>query len=215
MDIVLATSNPHKVEELSAIFASAGLSGVRLLTLARASPAPIAEPAETGTTFEANATIKARAYARALSRWCLADDSGLEIDALEGRPGVISSHYSSDGAELGLSRPQRDEQNNARVLRELQGVPAERRTARFRCVMVLADASGQVRAVASGAMEGRIGEPGPDRVPRGANGFGYDPLFLTEPDFARTGAELSPAEKHAISHRGRAGRAMAEKIRTL
>lgn len=215
MEIVLATSNPHKVEELSAIFQAAGLAGVTLLTLAQASPSTLPEPAETGTTFEANATIKAREYARALARWCLADDSGLEIDALGGRPGVISSHYASDGAELGLSRPQRDEQNNARVLRELQGVPMHQRSARFRCVMVLADATGAVRATASGAMEGRIGEPGAHGVPRGENGFGYDPLFLAEPDWTRTAAELSPAEKHAISHRGRAGRAMAEMIRTM
>ncbi|MDX2016176.1 MAG: non-canonical purine NTP pyrophosphatase, partial [Planctomycetota bacterium] len=88
MEIVLATSNPHKVEELSAIFQAVGLAGVTLLTLAQASPSTLPEPAETGTTFEANATIKAREYARALSRWCLADDSGLEIDALGGRPGV-------------------------------------------------------------------------------------------------------------------------------
>ncbi len=140
---------------------------------------------------------------------------GLEIDALgrAARRDLEPLRFRRRGA--GPLAPPAHEQNNARVLRELQGVPMHHRSARFRCVMVLADATGAVRATASGAMEGRIGEPGAHGVPRGENGFGYDPLFLAEPDWTRTAAELSPAEKHAISHRGRAGRAMAEMIRKM
>lgn len=222
-DLVLATSNPHKVDEIRAIFQRSGLldpagpAGLRLLSLADLrTPAPLEEPAETGRTFEDNATIKALSYARQTGHLCLADDSGLEIDALAGRPGVISSHYSTDGHETGLSRAQRDEANNARVLRELETTPPERRTARFVCVMVLAGslAGSEVRvlAITSGAFEGRIGlpAPAPNPIPRGHNGFGYDPLFLVAPDFTRTSAELDPAEKNHASHRGAAARAMAE-----
>ncbi|MFI4882172.1 MAG: non-canonical purine NTP pyrophosphatase, partial [Phycisphaerales bacterium JB064] len=158
-------------------------------------------------TFEANATIKAVSYARQTGTMCLADDSGLVVDALGGAPGVISSHYSTNGAEDGRSRAERDAANNARLLRELDGVPAERRTARFVCVMVLADANGDVLATGQGAFEGRIGEQ-----PRGSNGFGYDPLFLVAPDFDRTSAELSPDEKNLISHRARAAKDLAEAI---
>lgn len=138
-DLVLATSNPHKVEELRAILGAAGLTGFRILGLNDIQFfRPLREPEETGATFEENATIKARAYASQTHKLCLADDSGLEIDALEGRPGVISSHYATDGRETGLARAERDAANNARVLRELEGVPPEARAARFVCVMVLA-----------------------------------------------------------------------------
>ncbi len=212
-DIVIATSNPHKVEELGAIFAAEGLTGIRLLTLRDvAPPGGLAEPAETGTSFEENAIIKALAYSKATGRLCIADDSGIEIDALSGRPGVISSHYSSDGRETGATREQRDTANNARVLRELEGVPDDRRGARFRCVMVLAHPEHGVLALTTGAFEGRIGVP-PD-VPRGAHGFGYDPLFLVPPSYTVSSSELSPDEKNARSHRGHAARAMAAHLRT-
>ncbi|MCC6283868.1 MAG: non-canonical purine NTP pyrophosphatase [Phycisphaerales bacterium] len=218
--VVIATSNPHKVDELRRLFA-----GVRatLLSLSeageerRVSPH---EPEESGGTFEANATIKAISYAAQLGLPCLADDSGLEVDALGGRPGVISSHYCTDGREAGLTRVQRDALNNARVLRELQGVPVDARSARFVCVMVLA-APGpgggegpRVIGSARGTCEGRIGLPDDPRahVPRGDGGFGYDPLFLVGPDFLRTGAELTPDEKNACSHRGAAARAMARTL---
>ncbi|MBY0113536.1 MAG: transposase [Phycisphaerales bacterium] len=134
--LLLATANPHKVEEMQAIFAAL-LPDLRLLSLADLPGGPPPEPAETGTTFEANATIKARAYAAASGMPCLADDSGLEIDALNGRPGVISSHYCTDGQETGMTRAQRDQANNQRVLRELEGVAPEKRTARFVCTMAL------------------------------------------------------------------------------
>ncbi|MFZ4576225.1 MAG: non-canonical purine NTP pyrophosphatase, partial [Phycisphaerales bacterium] len=168
---------------------------------------------ETGTTFEANATIKALAYCAALGKPCMADDSGLEIDALDGRPGVISSHYATDGRETGATREQRDLANNARVLRELQGVPSEYRSARFRCVIVLAVPGRGVVATASGSFEGRIGLP-PD-VPRGGHGFGYDPLFLVPPNYTASSSELTPAEKNARSHRGAAAREMANSLRSL
>jgi non-canonical purine NTP pyrophosphatase (RdgB/HAM1 family) len=143
LEIVLATGNPHKVEELAAIFRDLGLENVRLLSLAEASGATLHEPEETGATFEQNATIKAMSYAEQTGMLCLADDSGIEIDALGGKPGVISSHYCTEGQERGMSRAERDAANNARVMREMEGVPVERRTARFVCVMAFASPSTQ------------------------------------------------------------------------
>lgn len=203
--IVLATNNPHKVEEMQAIFAALlPARDVRLLLLSEAAGGtPPPEPAETGKTFEENAVIKARAYAQALGMPCLADDSGLEIDALAGKPGVISSHYSTDGRETGLTRAQRDAENNARVLRELADTPEPRRTARFVCVMALWPGGVIVR----GTFEGRIGTPGD--VPRGTNGFGYDPLFLVAPEYRLTSAELSAVNKNRLSHRARAAEQLA------
>lgn len=237
--IVLATGNPHKVEELRAIFGRVGVSVVGLKEVA---PEGIPEPAETGGTFEANATIKAVYYAAQTGRVCLADDSGLEVDALGGAPGVISSHYATDGMETGASRAARDAANNARLLREMEGVEEERRTARFVCVMVLAgpvgllprgtvplrapvleierareghrpEACATVFATTWGRFEGRIGRA-PD-VPRGKNGFGYDPLFVLPSPETRTSAELLSEEKNARSHRGAAARAMAEALRRV
>lgn len=138
--LLTATSNQHKLEEFRAIFSQFSLA-VRGLHQAKPidpSQAAFIEPKEVGRTFIENATIKALSYAEQSGCVCIADDSGLEIDALNGRPGVISSHYSTDGTETGLSREQRDAANNARVLRELHGVPIEKRSARFMCVMVLA-----------------------------------------------------------------------------
>jgi XTP/dITP diphosphohydrolase len=212
-ELVIATGNPHKVEEIGAIFASLGLGALRLLSLRDIPGSPFREPSETGSSFQDNAIIKAIEYARLTGRPCLADDSGLEIDALNGRPGVISSHYATDGVETGLTRAQRDAANNERVLRELASVPESDRAARFRCVMVLADGLTEVRFIAEGTFSGRIGTP--PTVPRGANGFGYDPLFLVSPEFTRTSAELSPAEKNLRSHRALAAAAMAEQLRPV
>lgn len=206
--IVLATANPHKVDELRAIFGGAGVAVVGLRDLPDHDR--FREPEEHGRTFEQNATIKALSYAMQTGRVCLADDSGLEVDALGGRPGVVSSHYSTDGHETGLTRAQRDAANNARVLRELEGVPLDRRAARFVCVMVLAS-PGRVMATARGTFEGRIGIP--PAVPRGDHGFGYDPLFLVAE--SRTSAELPSDEKNRLSHRGAAARAMAAEIARL
>lgn len=222
MRIVLATGNPHKVDEMRAIFAHEGLAaaGVEIVGLKDLpDPGRFREPEEHGSTFEQNATIKALSYAEQTGEWCLADDSGLEIDALGGRPGVISSHYCTDGAETGMTREQRDAANNARVLRELEGVPAERRTARFVCVMVLTAPPAPrgkgtpLPLLSRGVFEGRIGTP--PRVPAGTNGFGYDPLFLVAPGFDRTSAEMTIDEKNAGSHRAAAARAMAEQIAAL
>ena len=205
--IVIASGNPHKVGELRAILARVGVESVGLDHL----PGPPPEPEETGDTFEANAAIKALAYAAATGRVCLADDSGLAVDALDGAPGVLSARYSGDDG----ARDARDRANNDKLLRELDGVPTERRTARFVCCMALAR-DGEILATARGTFEGRIGLPGD--VPRGRHGFGYDPLFLVAPGFARTSAELDPDEKNRLSHRATAGEAMAvtlgELIRT-
>lgn len=132
--IVIATGNPHKVEEMRAIFGSRGIPVIGLKDLGGS----FTEPTETGGTFEENATIKALSYAEQTGRICLADDSGLEVDALGGAPGVISSHYSTDGRETGLSRQERDTANNQKLLVRLAKVPERERTARFVCVMCLA-----------------------------------------------------------------------------
>jgi XTP/dITP diphosphohydrolase len=211
--IVLATANPHKISELMEILSPVGLP---VLDLSSLPGGPPPEPAETGRTFAENAAIKARAYARETGHLCLADDSGLEVDALGGRPGVISSHYATDGRETGLSRAERDRANNLRLLRELEGVPPPRRTARFVCCMCLALPDGRILATSRGTFEGWIGVP--PRVPSGDNGFGYDPLFMVgPPEEGRgvTSAELIPAEKNARSHRAVAARRIAACLQQL
>ncbi len=396
--IVIATGNPHKIDEIRAVLDPIGVQVIGLSDL----PGEFEEPIEGKDSFIENATLKATSYARQTGRVCLADDSGLEVDALGGAPGVISSHYATDGQETGISREQRDAANNAKLLADLGGVPPEKRSARFVCTMVLAapsqapggggfqppqsqastprytgaftkhlggklphwdkggatyfvtaslrkgetlsdsertivlnacrhwhgskyilhaacvmpdhlhmlfrtvesadgsfagvaqimhsiksfastrintergtrgslwpreyfdrlvrtpeegeetlryieanamkaglverareypflwepetgvgDAGGleappsriNVLATVRGAFEGRIGLPGD--VPRGENGFGYDPLVLVAPGFDRTGAELTAEEKNARSHRGEAARAMAIEIQRL
>lgn len=223
--VVIATGNPHKVEELRAIFGAERIEVESLRNLPGWER--LIEPDESGATFEENATIKAISYARQTGRLCLADDSGLEIDALGGRPGVISSHYCTDGRDVGMSREERDRLNNQRVLRELEGVSEARRTARFVCVMVVAgtrllrprevmttrEDSPIVLATFRGIFPGRIGMPGD--VPRGVNGFGYDPIFLVAPEYRLTSAELLPAEKNRLSHRARAARHMAATLRGM
>ena len=190
--LTVATSNPHKVEEISAVLGQIGIACVPM------EAAGIPEPVEDGDTFEANARIKAIAYAKALGVTVLADDSGLEVDALGGAPGVHSARY----AGVGATRAERDAANNARLLRELAGVPHARRTARFVCVLCVARPDGSIVAEARGHFEGWIGE-----ASRGSNGFGYDPLLvLTD---GRTSAELTPDEKNARSHRGNALRTLA------
>lgn len=193
--IVFATGNPHKLEEVAAIFSP---SGIRVVGLNEAGH-DIPEPVEDGRTFLANAVLKARYYARHTKRLTLADDSGLEVDALGGEPGVRSARYA------GVSGPRAvvDPANNALLLERLAEVPDERRTARFVCTLALSDGT-RTLAVARGEVEGRI-----LRAPRGSNGFGYDPLFLL-PDRGVTTAELPPEEKNAISHRGRACAVMLE-----
>lgn len=177
--LVLASRNAHKIEELRRI---APYVHWQIL------PAELGDPPETGDTFEANALEKARYVAEQLGCWAVADDSGLEVDALGGRPGVYSKRYSPEG---------RDDSNNALLLRELGERPPAERTARYRCVIALVGPGGAFTA--SGACEGRIGG-----APRGTNGFGYDPLFHPDALPGATMAELPPSEKDAISHRGAA-----------
>jgi len=190
--IIMATRNPGKLREIVEVLAPLGLQVVGLDDYRE-----LPEPPETGGTFAENACLKAAYYARKTGRWCLADDSGLEVDALEGRPGVQSARYAADQCPPGAGRQGVDAANNARLLRELADVPAERRTARFVCHLVLAG-PGQVLAEAFDTVEGSIGYQ-----PRGANGFGYDPLFCL-PQMGCTSAELSVQQKNRISHRGKA-----------
>ena len=220
--IVLATQNPGKVDELRALLGGSSIHILGLNELENQFP----EPEETGTTFLENATIKAVAYAKATGRVCLADDSGLEIDALGGKPGVISSHYAFDGQVDGraaeMTRRQRDEHNIDRVLAEMELVDFEDRSARFVCAMVLADPDGSILATSQRTFEGRIGltcddpHAAPcDCVPRGSNGFGYDPIFLVAPEYMQTSAELDTQTKNQISHRGQAVRDMIEQIKGM
>jgi len=185
---VVATANPHKVEELAAILATAG-AAVALEPL----PPDVILPEETGTTFLANARLKARAALAATGRPALADDSGLEVDALGGDPGVFSARYA------GVAGAGADAANNAKLLAELAGIHGPNRRARFRCVLVLA-APNAPEIVAQGAIEGFILP-----APHGGGGFGYDPLFQPEGD-TRSLAEYAREEKNRVSHRGQAAR---------
>jgi XTP/dITP diphosphohydrolase len=191
--LLIASSNVHKLAELRALLDA--LSGVGRVELVAPSDFPgVAEPEESGATFEENALFKARYWAGAAGMLALADDSGLVVDALDGRPGVLSARYAADA-----------QARNRRVLAELEDVPAQRRAARFVCVAALADPAGGV-ALRRGVVEGRIAQ-----APRGDGGFGYDPIFelVDGPHAGRAMAELSEVEKNALSHRGRALRAIA------
>lgn len=196
LQLLFASSNPHKLDEVRAILEPLGVTVEGLNALGTSLP----EPEETESTFEGNARLKAVYYATQLGRICLADDSGLEVDALSGEPGVLSARY----AGVGATRAERDEANNRKLLAALARIPQDRRTARFVCAMCLADASGNVIAETRGVFEGVITDQ-----PRGSNGFGYDPLLFLPGDGC-TSAELSPEMKNARSHRGAAARAMAE-----
>ncbi len=208
MKLLIATSNPHKLGEIRAIIADKSLELVSLADL----PQQYDEPAEDGATFEDNAALKARYYAKAAGMLCLADDSGLEVDALGGDPGVRSARYSeTDGP-----RAVRDTANCVLLLKNLAGVPIEQRAARFVCAMALVDGrspDNQSGGVVRGTLEGRILMPGeaddPERPERGrgSNGFGYDPIVFL-PDKNKTVAELTSDEKNAISHRGNAVKKM-------
>ncbi len=200
-EILLATKNPGKAREMREILgegdsALAGLVRWRSLEAFEAWP----EPVENGATFAANAELKARYYARRSGLWTIADDSGLEVEALGGEPGVYSARYAGE--------PKDDAANNALLVRRLRGVPPERRSARFRCAAVLSDGA-EVLASAEGTVEGRIID-----APRGSNGFGYDPHFWVDA-FGMTTAEMAPARKHAISHRGQALRRLREQLKKI
>ncbi len=198
--VLIASNNAHKHQELREIFALCA-SPVEFVA-----PREIGldlEPAETADTYVGNAQLKARAFAQAVTSqngdmWVLADDSGLEVDALAGRPGIHSSRYHQQAPDGDGCRA---------LLAEMAGVPDDRRTARFRAVIVLIAPDGQ-EYIFEGVCEGRIGHE-----KRGANGFGFDPVFVT--DDGRTMAELPAEAKHRISHRGAAARRAAEFLRGL
>jgi XTP/dITP diphosphohydrolase len=200
MELLFASTNSNKVAEVRAILAPHGVTVIGLDEVGDAAARP--EPVEDGETFADNARIKAVYYAKAAGRWTLADDSGLEVDALGGEPGVRSARYAGSGG----TRSERDQVNNRKLLNALSAVPDEKRTARFVCAMCLADAEGRVAAETRGTVEGVIG-----REPRGHNGFGYDPLFGL-PHLGCTSAELPTEQKNALSHRGDAARQMADRL---
>jgi XTP/dITP diphosphohydrolase len=185
--LVLASRNPHKVRELGRLLEPAGV-GIEPL------PDEVELPPETGETFEQNALVKARAAAAGAGRPAIADDSGIEAEALGGAPGVRSARYAGEGAS--------DEDNLGKLLRE---APAGSRV-RYACALAYVDPLAPEEQIFFGYCFGRLAEQ-----PRGSGGFGYDPAFLADeyPD-GRTMAELDDAEKDAISHRGRAARALAE-----
>ncbi|HZU68291.1 MAG TPA: XTP/dITP diphosphatase [Ktedonobacteraceae bacterium] len=183
-DLLLATTNVHKLEEFRAIFADLPY---RLLSLQDIQLQMDVE--ETGSTFAENAELKAHTYAGASGLLTLADDSGLEIDALEGAPGVFSARFAGRDTSY--------QERFRLILERLEGLPVEQRGARFRCAIALAEPSGYTRIV-EGVIEGVIAD-----APRGENGFGYDPIFLV-PELGMTTAELEPGDKNRISHRGRA-----------
>lgn len=195
LSYVVATFNRDKAAELHALLA---LPGVTLVPLTDW-PGAVA-PEENGTTLLENARLKARAAAAFTGLPAIADDTGLEVDALGGAPGVHAARYSGPGATYAS--------NVAKLLRELAGVRPEKRTARFRTVCVAAWPDGRELS-AEGALEGVITES-----PRGTNGFGYDPVFAPAGG-SRTYAELDDAEKNAISHRARAAQALGEILRRL
>ena len=184
MKVVLATQNRGKLSELQTLLKD---MGVEVIPMDEAGPVP--EIIEDGSTFQENAMKKALVVSRATGLMAIADDSGLEVDALEGRPGVFSARYSGEDAT--------DRENYLKLLGEMQNVPDDKRTARFRCVMVACRPDGKCIS-SQGSCEGHI-----IREPRGAQGFGYDPVFVPGKD-SRTMAELTKKEKNRISHRGRA-----------
>ncbi len=203
--LLVATRSIHKLRELRELL---DLEGTKLVSLDEVGVQ--GDPEEDGTTFESNAALKARFGTRASGLPTLADDSGIEVDALDGRPGVRTRRYAGEDAT--------DEDNNRKLLSALDGLPPERRGARYVCVLALAlpdragPRGGLEVILARGTCRGRIAT-----APRGTGGFGYDPIFepATEPPGGRTLGLWTPAEKHAISHRARAAGRMAPRLRAL
>lgn len=192
--MVLATRNPHKVEEMRRLM---GRGFIYLTGLDQFPPFP--EPEETGATFADNARIKARETALATDMMAVADDSGIEISALGGRPGVHSARWAGPGSGQA--------EWIEKTLREMQGVPPAQRVARYVCALCVCARDGSVIAESEGTFNGWIADS-----PRGSGGFGYDPIFLLGDGTGRTAAELTPEEKHEVSHRGKAARALLLKL---
>ena len=194
MKVVVGSRNSHKVREIEAIFREEGV-GFELVSID--SIAPDAELIEEEPTFEANALVKARQAAVATGLPAIADDSGIEVDALGGAPGVRSARYAGE--------PSDDARNNEKLLRELEGVEEAQRGARYRCAAAFVD--GPLEVVRSGSCEGRVLTAG-----RGTGGFGYDPLILIR-ELGQTMAEIAPEVKNRLSHRSAAFRALAAALR--
>ena len=191
--IVLASNNPGKVREFNVLLAGHDIEVVPQ------SAFEVPEAEETGLTFVENALLKARNAAHHTGLPAIADDSGLEVDALKGAPGIRSARYAGPGAS--------DAENVEKLLAALRGVPETERTARFQCLLVLLrHEADPTPLICQGTWEGRILE-----APRGDNGFGYDPVFLV-PTHDCSAAELSPDEKNRISHRGQALRCLVERF---
>lgn len=192
--LLLATNNPGKVREFRRLLRDAAVDVV--------TPADLGitlDVVEDGATYAENAALKARAFAAAGGCLALADDSGIEVDALDGRPGMYSARYGGPGLD--------DADRTNLLLREMDAVPDGRRTARYRAIVAIADPAGAVHTF-EGVFEGTVG-----RAWRGERGFGYDPVFVVED--GRTAAELSDDEKDAVSHRGKAMRAAVDYLRSL
>jgi XTP/dITP diphosphohydrolase len=197
MKLLIATKNPGKVREMRELLAPEAARGLEVLTLADFPPVP--DPVEDAATFLENARIKALAYADALGVMCIADDSGISVEPLGGRPGVLSARYAGENAT--------DEDNNALLLAELAPMPKPWPAAYF-CVAVAA-VPGRVIAEGHGTIRGEI-----TTARAGSGGFGYDPYFVVEGG-TRTMAELSPDEKNRISHRGHAMRELVGRLRDM
>jgi len=203
--LVIATRSAHKMAEIRHILAE--VPDLEVLDLDQAGVPPGEEAAEPWDTFEDNARSKARHFQALTGLPTVADDSGLEVDALDGAPGVRSKRFAQDegAADAALEGPARDDANNRWLVERLQGLAPEERTARYVCVAVLLDGQGR-ELVARGEAPGLIVEQ-----PRGEGGFGYDPHFF-DPELDRTFAQISAVEKNAHSHRGRAFRALAQAL---
>ena len=193
--LVFATGNMNKLREIKEILAD---MDVEILTMKEAGVD--IDIVEDGKTFEENALIKARAVCKASGELSLADDSGLKIDYLGGEPGIYSARYMGEDTSYDIK--------NNNLISRLEGVPDEERTARFVCAMAAVFPDGTEKTFVR-TMEGRIGYE-----IAGENGFGYDPIFML-PEYGKTSAEISPEEKNAISHRGKALRALAEYLKSL
>ena len=201
--IVLATRNAGKLREIRQV-----LSGLNVQVRSLDEFPDVDQAPEHGATFADNARDKAMYYARATNQWCLADDSGLIVDALDGAPGVQSARYTADTLGPGATREQIDAANNARLLAELTDVGDDERTARFVCHLALSDGQ-KILIETFDTVEGRIATH-----PRGTNGFGYDPIFIAD-ETNTTTAELPPERKNAISHRGKAVRHFARLLASV
>jgi XTP/dITP diphosphohydrolase len=198
-DLVIATANPGKLREFQALLADLPFAPVAQGALG------VTAPEETGTTFAANALLKARHAAAASGAAAIADDSGLEVDALGGAPGIYSARYAREAAgdAVAVKTAAVDAANNAKLVAALQGVPFEARRARYRCALVYLDGPADPAPLhTQGVWEGYILE-----APRGSGGFGYDPYFWL-PELGLTAAELEPERKNRLSHRGTALQAL-------